>query len=115
MRISHPAAHPNITISGARSVRSPITVEIPASGGFSVKGPVAVEGASLSVLGRSLLNTSGRVNMPVSGPLKQFDAVQEHVKEARMEISVFALKPENYPLTKQLLNLRFPCLLSPGF
>lgn len=65
-------SHPNITISGARSVRSPITIDVPASGGYSVKGPVTVEGADLAVLDHKIENTSGHVDMLVSGPLKRF-------------------------------------------
>lgn len=101
-------SHPNITISGARSIRSPITVEIPAAGGYMVKGPVTIDGASLSVLGNNLENTSGHADMLVSGPLKRFESADLSGEAGGRNIkakTIFSMVPDEYQFEKTSFEL----------
>ena len=69
----------NVTNDGVRvesveSVSAPITVEVPASGGYKVSGPVSVLKGKVNTLNRDLSEVSGTVDILISGPLKEFIA-----------------------------------------
>ncbi len=66
--------NPNIEIFSVSSVTAPLKVTVPAAGGYSVVGPVTISGGRLSLLGKSLTETGGTVEMSVAAGLKTFQS-----------------------------------------
>lgn len=64
--------NPNVIISSVQHVTAPIDIRVPSKGGYSVSGPVTIAGGVLSLSGRTLERTGGRIEMLVSSPLKDF-------------------------------------------
>lgn len=64
--------NPSIEVNSVEQVTAPVTVKVPAKGGYSVSGPVDITNGVLTLADRKLEKTSGKIAMYVSSPLKEF-------------------------------------------
>ena len=74
------------TIKKIASVDSPLTVTVPAKGGYSVTGPVKAAGVDMTFHGRPLSGSSGSVDMLVSNTTLRF--VSQGIQTQSNEIPV---------------------------
>lgn len=74
------------TIKKIASVDSPLTVAVPAKGGYSVTGPVKAAGVDMTFHGRPLSGSSGSVDMLVSNTTLRF--VSQGIQTQSNEIPV---------------------------
>ena len=65
---------PSVEVSSIEQASAPLRISVPASGGYSVSGPVTASGGVVTLEGRKLERVEGTVAMLVSGPLKDFSS-----------------------------------------
>lgn len=100
-------SHPQISITDMRSLSAPLRIEIPAKGGYSVSGPVSVEGVALRTGDREFSEVAGKVDMLVSGPLKRFSSQSLKAVYANLKLAVttdFSMRPDSYSWEKTSLR-----------
>ncbi len=93
--------NPNIIVNSVSSVTAPLTISVPAAGGYSVSGPVTIAGGVLTLQGRKLEQTGGTIQMLVSSPLKDFRSSNLSTVSSGQQISGkthFAMTRANYTI-----------------
>ncbi|MEY4667820.1 MAG: hypothetical protein RL518_519 [Pseudomonadota bacterium] len=77
------------SIQRISSVESPLTVTIPAKGGYSISGPVKASGVEMTFHGRPMSRSSGSVNMLISDSILRFtsEGIQTHSNEIPVSVS----------------------------
>ncbi len=63
---------PGVRVEAIRSVRAPITIEVPRKGGYSVSGPVSANGGVVEAFDRRFADVGGTVSMLISSPRMRF-------------------------------------------
>ena len=101
--------HPAVTVRGMQSLTAPLVIEVPARGGYRIAGPVNIQKASVTPLGRPLEDISGVVEMSISSASKSFKTQNLSANANKQLLAVktsFEMTPTAYFLqpTQLLIN-----------